>query len=143
MTFNWTREQPARWDDDKKRIIGGAPSGVFDARFGRCKEGDVLPGEWWCVTDDAGAKVGFGWLDVVWGDAEITIATDPAHEGKGVGSFIVEHLEHEARERSVNYVYNTVRPTHPKREEVSAWLGRRGFEHNEDGSQFRAIVSRA
>ncbi|MFO0729045.1 MAG: GNAT family N-acetyltransferase [Myxococcota bacterium] len=135
----WTPDAPAYWDADKHRIIGEAAAGVFDARFRRCKAGELLPGDWWKVTQ-GGKVVGFGWLDVVWGDAEITLATDPREEKKGVGGFILEHLEHEAKERGLNYLYNLVRPNHPKREAVSGWLSRRGFASNEDGSLFRAVT---
>ena len=76
----------------------------------------------------------------MWGDAEILLATDPEHRGQGVGTFVLEHLEHEAKERGLNYVYNTVRPTHPDREAVTAWLEKRGFEPSEDGSLLRAVA---
>ena len=76
------------------------------------------------------------------GDAEILLATAPDARGQGVGSFILDHLESEAHERGINYLYNTVRPTHPDRDRVSAWLRTHGFQANEDGSLFRAAVPR-
>ena len=77
MTLRWIRETPAHWDANKARIVGGAPPGIFDTRYKTCKIGELVPGEWWRVEDDA-AVVGYGWLDVVWGDAEILLATDPS-----------------------------------------------------------------
>lgn len=142
MTFLWLEEKPARWDTHKARIIGEAPPGSFDARFRRCKPGDLLPGEWWRVEHE-GRAVGYGWLDVVWGDAEITVASDPAFERRGVGTFILSELEREARQRGLNNLYNIVRPTHPRHEDVSGWLERRGFRASEDGGLFRRITSRA
>ncbi|MFG0320104.1 MAG: GNAT family N-acetyltransferase [Planctomycetota bacterium JB042] len=139
MALQWIREDPPRWDDAKARLIGDAPAGVFDRRYGACAEGERLPGEWWRVEKD-GETVGFGWLDIVWGDAEILLVSDPAARGEGVGTFILEHLEDEARSRGVNYVYNAVRPTHPERREVTAWLRERGFEGADDGSLLRAVA---
>jgi GNAT superfamily N-acetyltransferase len=141
MTLHWHPDRPARWDADKARIIGDAEPGIFDARFNRLKSGDPLPGEWWRVADD-GDTVGYGWLDIVWGDAEIVLATAPDARHKGVGTFTLDHLEHEARERGLNYLYNTVRPSHPRRKEVSAWLEARGFNPSEDGSLLRAVANR-
>ncbi|WP_428264159.1 GNAT family N-acetyltransferase [Haliangium sp.] len=137
--MQWIQESPAYWDDDKQRIIGAAPTGVFDARFQRCAAGDLLPAEWWRVEED-GRTVGYGWLDVVWGDAEIVLAAAPDARGHGVGSFILDHLEREAHRRGLNYLYNTVRPTHPERNQISAWLTRRGFRQSEDGSLLRAVT---
>jgi ribosomal protein S18 acetylase RimI-like enzyme len=141
MDLSWIADKPPRWDDDKARIVGGAPAGVFDARFGRCEKGDMLPGEWWRVEQD-GKIVGYGWLDVVWGDAEILLATDPELQGKGIGTFVLDNLEREARGKGLNYLYNIVRPTHPNRDEVSGWLKKRGFAPSEDGSLMRATAAR-
>ena len=63
MSLTWTCEAPAYWNDDKARVVGAAPTGVFDARFMQCTDGDILPGDWWRVEDD-GAIVGYGWLDI-------------------------------------------------------------------------------
>ncbi len=139
MSLSWIREPSPHWDDGKARIIGGAPEGVFDRRYKTPALGDSIPSDWWRVEDD-GRTVGYGWLDVEWGDAEILLATDPEHRGRGVGTFVLEHLEHEAKERGLNYVYNTVRPTHPDREALTAWLQKRGFEPSEDGSLLRGVA---
>jgi GNAT superfamily N-acetyltransferase len=138
MAFSWIREQ-ATWDETKAEIIGAAPKGVFDRRYNELAIGDVLPGEWWRVDDD-GRTVGFGWMDVVWGDAEILLATSADAQGRGVGSFIIDRLVAEARNRGLNYLYNTVRPTHPRASELTAWLEKRGFTGSEDGTLVRVTV---
>jgi ribosomal protein S18 acetylase RimI-like enzyme len=138
MTRLWLREEPARWDAPKARIVGGAPAGIFDTRFQRLLPGDLMPGTWWRV-EDGGRIVGFGWMDVVWGDAEILLAVDPEAQRHGVGRFILEQLEREASERGLNYMYNLVRPTHPQREALTAWMLTRGFTAAEDGSLLRAV----
>ena len=139
--WKWIHEQPPEWDAPKARIVGGAEPGIFDVRYGRRKPGELLPGDWWRV-EEQGQVLGYGWMDIVWGDAEILLATAPEARGRGVGAFILEHLEAEARERRVNQVYNTVRPTHPHRAEVSRWLVQHGFRASEDGSLFQAVVPR-
>lgn len=138
MTLRWIRETPAHWDANKARIVGGAPPGIFDTRYKSCKIGELVPGEWWRVEDD-GSVVGYGWLDVVWGDAEILLATDPSAQRKGVGAFILDRLDEEARGRGLNYLYNLVRPTHPRAGELTAWLEKRGFSASEDGRLLRGV----
>ena len=139
MTLRWIRETPAHWDAGKARIVGGASPGIFDSRLKSCRAGDLVSGEWWRVEDE-GRTVGYGWLDVVWGDAEILLATDPEAHGRGVGTFILERLDEEARSRGLSYLYNLVRPTHPRGAALTAWLEKRGFHGSEDGRLLRAVT---
>lgn len=141
MELSWKRDESPRWDEDRARIVGGAPAGVFDARYAASKIGDQVPGEWWRALD-GDVTVGFGWLDVVWGDAEILLATDPDRAARGIGAFVLEHLETEARRRGLNRLYNLVRPTHPEAGRVTAWLEKRGFVASEDGSLVRRLEPR-
>lgn len=139
MGLEWIQEKGLpTWDADKVRIVGGAPTGVFDTRYGDLGEGETVPGQWWRVERD-GAVVGYGWLELVWGDAEILLATAPDARGEGVGAFVLEHLEAEARARGLNYLTNIVRPTHPQREQVAAWLTKRGFKASEDGRLVKRV----
>lgn len=138
MTLQWIKEHNAHWDTDKQRIVGAAPVGIFDRRYSSLRVGEAIPGEWWRV-DDGGITVGYGWLDIVWGDAEILLAADPAAQRRGVGGFILEQLENESRARSLRYIYNVVRPTHPDAVTVSAWLERRGFTRSVDGNLVRVV----
>lgn len=137
--MGWVREANAAWDEDKQRIVAGAPQGIFDARYGDLELGALAPAEWWHVEVD-GRVVGYGWLDVNWGDAEILLATDPEHRRRGVGTFILEHLAEEAAARGLRYLTNVVRPTHPDGDVVRAWLEKRGFEASPDGRLLRAVV---
>ncbi len=135
--MHWIAEHPPVWDDDKARIVGGAASGVFD--LGDPKTGDPLPGEWWRV-EDGGKAVAYGWIDTVWGDAEMLLAVDPARQRGGGGTFVLDQLEREAAKRRLNYIYNVVRPTHPDGERVTAWLCGRGFEPAADGILRRHVT---
>jgi len=136
--MDWIKEGTTRWDDDKKRIVGDAPVGIFDRRYAELSPGDIVPGEWWRV-EDGGEIVGYGWLDIVWGDAEILLASAPDARGRGVGTFILGELDDEARRHGVYYLYNVVRTTHPDAARVSAWLVERGFKDSEDGSLRRKV----
>ena len=138
MAPSWIRESPVRWDEDKARIVGDAPPGIFDTRYRDAKPGQIVPGEWWRVEDDRRA-LGYGWLDTVWGDAEILLAVDPAAQRRGVGSFILDHLDAEAQRRGLNHLYNLVRPTHPHAAEVIRWLEKHGFRAQEDGRLLRGV----
>ena len=138
MSLNWTQESPAYWDKDKQTIVGGAPDGIFE--LPQLADGDVIPGDWWRVDDD-GTTIGYGWLDVTWGDAEMTLAVHPDHQEKGAGSFILEHLQKEAAAKGINYLYNTVRPTHPDEYDVTRWLKKRNFIEHDDGVLRRPVSS--
>lgn len=123
--LTWSHQPDPRWDADKQRVIGSAPDGVFDLSFA---DGASLPGDWWKVSTSDGSVVGFGWLDATWGgDAEILLAVDTAAQEKGVGSFVISRLEDEAAARGLNYVYNTVRNSHPERDDLHDWLAVRGY----------------
>ena len=137
--LTWAREQKPVWDQDKVRVIGGAPDGAFVLPF---ELGDDLPGDWWRVTDEDGGVVGYGRLDTTWGgDAEILMASDPANQGTGVGSFVLERLEEEAESRGINYVHNTIRAEHPQRDLVRDWLVVRGFRGTVDGDLRKRVGS--
>ena len=135
--LRWIHEPEPRWDDAKARILGGAPKGAFDARLLASTPGALLPGTWW-RAERGSRVVGFGWMDVSWGDAEILLAVDADEQGRGVGSYILDQLEAEARTMGLRYLTNLVRPSHARGDEVAAWLGRRGFRGSEDGRLLRA-----
>ena len=135
MKLEWTPEADPRWDDDKARIVGGAPVGAF--ALGSFGKGDSLPGSWWRATGD-GRTLGFGWMDQTWNGAEILLAVDPAQSRSGLGTYILDRLEHEASLRGLNYMFNVVRPTHPERAKITAWLESRGF-HGSEGELRRRV----
>ena len=139
MTSGFVHESPAYWDSDKARIVGGAPEGVFD--FADQHEGDLVPGDWWHVEQD-GKIVGYGWMDTVWGDAEVLVAVDPEARGSGIGTSIMDHLEQEARARGLNHLYNVIPDGHPDPTTLGRWLAKRGFSPSEDGRVLRRIVRR-
>jgi len=120
----WIRENPAQWDAHKASVIGGAEPGALDTV--ERSVGDLLPGEWWRVEDD-GRIVGYGWMDCTWGDAEMLLAVAREDRSRGVGAYILDGLAREAAARGLNYLYNQVRPKHPDRDRVTAWLCRHGF----------------
>jgi GNAT superfamily N-acetyltransferase len=139
MEMQWIRESPAYWDTPKRRIIGGAPDGVF--RTKNFREDEVLPGAWWRVEHD-GKTVGYGWMDETWGDAEVLLAVDADARRQGVGAFILDELEKEARHEGLNYLYNVVREKHPDKAAVSAWLQKHRFlpSHDDQSLLKRAVA---
>jgi N-acetylglutamate synthase-like GNAT family acetyltransferase len=138
MSLSWTRESPPTWDDAKRRIVGGAPAGVFEGLKG-LPPGAVLPGEWWRAERD-GRVVGYGWMDVTWGDAEILLAADPAERRHGVGTFVLDRLDEEAAKTGLRYLYNIVPEGHPEARALTGWLQRRGFETSGEGWLLRRKV---
>lgn len=138
--LQWIHENVAHWDADKARIAGGVQPGTLPAGITSHSDGDVLPDDWWRVEHD-GRCVGYGRMDVTWGDAEVLLIVEPDARGRGVGSFILEQLEQEARNRGLHYLYNLVQPEHPAHDDITAWLRNRSFSQTEDGKLARAIVS--
>ncbi len=139
MGLRWIYESPPYWDADKSRIVAGVGPGIFDPGLVDQIEGTLLANDWWRVVQDD-VTVGYGWMDTTWGDAEILLAVQPAARGQGVGTFILDRLEHEARGRGIHYLYNAVPGTHPSHDEVTAWLQARKFTASEDGQLLRAVV---
>ncbi len=142
MGMTWIHESPSYWDANKTRIVAGAKAGIFEPSLVDRAEGTLLPNDWWRVEED-GKTVGYGWMDITWGDAEILLAVSSESRGHGVGTFILDRLEAEARERGLHYIYNTISATHPQHDEVSQWLTKRHFSASEDGKLLRAIVQPA
>lgn len=139
MSFRWRREAAPSWAGDLKRIVGGQPAGVFDVEG--YVDGQPMIGEWWSVSGDDGAVLGYGWLDATWGgDAEVSVAVDPNAQQQGVGSFIMSGLEREAAARGFNYVYNSIRPSHPNGSDLYDWLAVRGYTGSESGGLLRKRV---
>lgn len=139
-SLTWERETRPVWDAEKKRIAASAPDGALALDYA---DGAELPGDWF-VAKDGDAVVGVGILDTTWGgDAEITLVVDGDRQGQGVGSFVMDRLEQEARARGINYVYNTVRDSHPQRDEVHDWLVIRGYWGNERDASLRKRVDEA
>ncbi|MGD9531461.1 DUF6158 family protein [Pseudonocardia sp.] len=133
----WIRETPARWNAAKAAVFGD----LDPALFGIHAEADApLGDEWWRVEDGTGV-VGYGRLDESWGDAEILLVVAPGSHGSGVGTFILDRLEHEAAARDLNYVYNVVPDGHPARVRTASWLRDHGFTENADG-ELRKRVQR-
>lgn len=136
-SLTWEHEDRPVWDADKARIAASAPDGALVLDFA---DGAELPGDWF-VARDGDDVVGLGVLDTTWGgDAEITLAVDASRQGHGVGSWVMDRLEQEARSRGINYVYNTVPDAHPQRDDVHDWLLVRGYRGNEGDASLRKRV---
>lgn len=140
MALRWIREGITHWDQHKRAIVGGAEPGVFDDRYRSISDHELVPCEWWRVEDDDGAVLGYGWIDVVWGDAEILLAVDHSRERRGVGAFILANLEREAKARGLVYMTNLVRPTHPRADAVVQFLKKRGFVPQTDGRLVKRVA---
>jgi len=136
MARQWIHENPPRWDAPKAAIVGAAPKGSLPPT--PYSAGDAIPGEWWRVEED-GRVVGYGWMDTTWNGGEILLAVHSEHGGQGVGGFILDHLEAEAKKRGLNYLYNVVQDAHPRRAEVTRWLEHHGFKGGEDGQLRRQV----
>jgi N-acetylglutamate synthase-like GNAT family acetyltransferase len=138
--LRWVREDDPRWDADRERVFATVPEGVF--RTTARRPGEQLESDWWRVERD-GRAVGYGWLDDVWGDAEILVAVEEGARGSGAGAFALDHLEREAAARGLNYVVNVVRETHPQRTAVTAWFLGHGFTGADDGRLRKQVGDRS
>ncbi len=134
--MEWLKEDLPRWDADKQRLFDDAA--LLSVGMLRPVAGASLADEWWHVVDD-GAVVAYGWLDSEWGDAQITFFVDPARRGEGIGEFVLDHLEDEARKRGLNYLYNVVPDTHPDRAWMTSWLQSHGLRESTHGDLRRSV----
>lgn len=137
--FEWVQDPDPQWDDDRDRVFATVPPGVF--RAVARPPGERLPGDWWRVVDGR-RVVGYGWLDDVWGDAEILLAVEEGARGTGAGRFMLARLEDEAAARGLNYVLNVVHDTHPDRAGVTAWFLAHGFTGTDDGQLRKRVTGR-
>jgi GNAT superfamily N-acetyltransferase len=136
MTLTWTKEDSPRWDADKQRLFGQVE--LAAAGLAAPAPGEPVPDEWWRVND--GDEVaGYGWLDTEWGDARITFFVAPGQRGRGVGQFILTHLEDEAAARGLNYIYNVVPAAHPDGPRITNWLAAHGFSEAPRGQLRRRV----
>jgi hypothetical protein len=138
--FEWVHEEEPRWDDDRDRVFGTVPPGVF--RQVARPSGERLPGDWWQVRQGT-RVVGYGWLDEVWGDAEVLLAVEEGARRTGAGAFALGRLEQEAAARGLNYVSNVVHDTHPDRAAVTAWFLAHGFTGTDDGQLRKRVTAPA
>lgn len=140
MALGWVHEDDPRWDADRERVFATVPEGVF--RTTARQPGERLSSDWWRAERE-GRVVGYGWLDDVWGDAEILLAVEDGARGAGVGAFVLGRLEAEAAAHGLNYVINVVHDTHPDRAGVIAWLERRGYVGSDDGRLGKRVTEGA
>ena len=137
--LTWVEDHDPRWDADRERVFATVPEGVFRAEART--SGERLSSDWWRV-EDGGRVIGYGWLDDVWGDAEILLAVDEGARGTGAGAFALARLEGEAAARGLNYVVNVVRDTHPDQVAVAEWFLAHGFARTEDGAMWKRVGDR-
>ena len=135
---SWHPEpRPTRLDDAKRSFFEALPAGAVELR----PAGDLLPGDWWRLEDD-GKTVGYGWMDVTWGDAQILLAVDPDEQHKGYGAAILDHLEAEAKKQGLRYLFNTIPTNHPDPAAARAFLEAHGFRASTlHGDMLRRPVS--
>jgi GNAT superfamily N-acetyltransferase len=137
-TLIWKHEPAPVWDADKVRVLECAPPGVF-ASLRALPAGAPLAGSWGCVVRD-GAPIAYGWMDITWGDAEVLLAVDDSARHQGVGTFVLDRLEEEARAAGLRYLYNVVPPEHTHPEGLTSWLLRRSFVRAGEGGLLRRQV---
>jgi GNAT superfamily N-acetyltransferase len=133
VTLTWTKENSPRWDAGKQRLFGAAELAAVG--LAAPSPGEPVANEWWRVTD-GGELAGYGWLD-----ARITFIVAPGQRGRGVGDYILEHLENEAATRGLNYIYNVVPETHPDGAWIRNWLSTHGFHEASRGQLRRQVVT--
>lgn len=134
---DWRPEpQPCPYDHVKKAFFARLRDGAVHPN----PAGAYLPGTWWRLEEE-GTLLGYGWMDVTWGDAQILLAVDPDARRGGHGKTILDHLEAEAHRSGLAYLFNTIPSDHPDPDGVRAFLTANGFEASGlDGNMLRRRV---
>ncbi|GEM_PF-5388488 len=120
----WIKEDKAIWNENKARIIG-SNIGSFFLDFP--VQSDILPGEWFNLTDENGEIVGYGWINVSEGDAEISVAIDGKYQGRGYGSQIIDNLYREVESLGFEEIIVVVRQENPNASDVVKWAYKNGY----------------
>lgn len=135
--MRWIHENPPHWDEAKAAIVATAPPGAL--HIPQYAIGDLVSGEWWRVEQDT-EVLGYGWMDTTWGDAEMLLVVDSTRRRRGVGTFILDHLEREAAARGLHYLYNVIPERHPDRDGIARWLENRRFEPDHGDRYVRRVI---
>ena len=64
----------------------------------------------------------------------------PDAQRHGVGTFILDRLDEEARRRGLRYLSNVVPEGHPDPHGLAGWLERRGFRTSGEGWMWKRQV---
>ena len=130
--LRWVKDDDPRWDADRERVFATVPDGVFRPSCpAAAASGCPATGG----GSEAGRRVvGYGWLDDVWGDAEILLAVEDGARGTGAGAFALARLE-DGGGRARTELRGQRGPRHPSRPRRSHRAGswRRGFAGTDDG----------
>lgn len=71
MELHYCRIIEPRWNGDIKDIFESIEKGVID--ISKLQEDQELHQKWWKLTDDNDETVGFGWIDTLNGDVELSL----------------------------------------------------------------------
>lgn len=120
--MDWIQEVPAKWDDDKQKLI---KEGAFN--LGSPAIGGELNGKWYRMQIEGGAVIGYGWITESGGDAEISVAVAEEHKGNGLGGRIIDKLCEEAAGMGYISVTAVVCNENPDAKRLMEFLYKRGF----------------
>lgn len=120
----WIKEEKPLWDRNKIKIIG---SNIGCFVISDIQEGDKLEGKWFKLTDKYGQIVGYGWIDIIGGEAEISVAVDKKYKGNGYGTQIINNLYTEIKKLGFDEVIAVVREENSNAEDVIRWVYKNGY----------------
>jgi ribosomal protein S18 acetylase RimI-like enzyme len=121
--MDWIQEQPALWDETKQNILG-ANKGAFDIEH--TQVGGELDGVWFKLIDN-NEIIGYGWIDLAYGNPEISIAVDSHKRFSGYGNTILRNLEEKALALGFSEVECIVRRKNADAINAIKWFHRNGF----------------
>lgn len=119
----WIKEEEPVWDSDKEDIIDCAPQGSFNMGP---KSNGTISGDWWKLVENK-RVIGYGWISMISGDAELLIAVRKSEQHKGYGNIILENLEMEASKLKHNKVVAIIQSENINAVNIIYWLDRKGF----------------
>lgn len=114
------------WNSEKKNIFSSIERGTFELDLDTLELGTTLENEWWKLIYDE-TVIGFGWINYISDDFEISFVVSEEFSGKGFGSFIISELEKLAKEDGFTQTLAIVKQTNPNSAKIIKYLYQRNY----------------
>lgn len=114
------------WDKVKEKIFNQVDLGTFD--FENITLNAPLGDHWWKTINENGETCGFAWGDYTSNGFEISLVVGEEYRRDGLGSQIIEELEHIVKCQGVYNMVAIIQSTNPNAVKMIDWLYSKGYK---------------